>query len=467
MSQANLKITRRHFLAGAGAGLAAAAMVPSGMSRAFAATPKLAVPTVTYGTDAGLGPYLSPWFKTFNKEYSNAHAALALLASYYPDIEARLAAGGKGIDACFTDPGYAETWYQNGWIRALDGFPGLAQVNADVLPQSLLPDMFATDGKQIGIPYYNGTQIFAYNEQLLHKVSPTVPTTWAEVTSLCAELKKAGVESPMLAFWDKDFNTIVYVFMAYCASQGMTSAFDKSAHNLPTLQNSPVAEEVLNLWVSWYKKGYVTADVLSATSTINAGIFAAGKSAFSVTTTQWIKPWQTTAGNASHGVTKVALIPGTTHKTQTDVDGYHITSWSPNASEAWELIKYLAWRNPQAGNHYTVPTGYLLADFGLTAPYKGLLESPAVPAAMSYLDYSVYKTQLAQAVNLFYPADRQPWFAGWMTTMASSLQSAIIGQSSIKSGTCLGDRVRKGPSQGVKYANLRLAGWGPGALRPW
>jgi ABC-type glycerol-3-phosphate transport system substrate-binding protein len=439
-------MNRKRFLAASGVALAAAT-APSAFARTLKTTRRASVPTVTYGTDAGLGPYLSPWFKAFNSEYSNAHGSLALFGSYYPDVEARLAAGGKGIDVVFSDPGYAETWYKNGWIRPLDGLPGLAELNADVLPVDLRKDLYATDGKQISIPYYNALRLFAYNEQLLHKVSKTVPTSWDEVTTLLGQLKSAGVESPYCAFWNKDFNTIVYTFLAHCASDGMTDAFDSSPHNLPILDKSSVAHEVMNRWISWYKNGYVSGDIVSSSYTTISGLFAAGKSAFTDYSGQEIKPWQTTKSNASYGQTKIALMPGKTQGTLTDTSTYHITTASQNVPEAWELAKFLSWRDPKKASQYTVPIGYLLDDFGLTAPYKGLLGGRAVAKSLSFLDLSIYKQQSSKATNLLYPADRQPWFSGWMTTMASALQSAIIGQTSVDGAF----------AQGSSYAKAHLA----------
>ncbi len=444
MSNTTSVISRRRFIGATGAGLAAVA-VPSVVTKAAKAA---TLPTVTYGTDAGLGPNLAPWFRTFNSQYKNAHAALALFSSYYPDVQARLAAGGKGLDVVFTDPGFAETWYQNGWIQPLDGLPGLAELNKDVVPTSLKKDLLATDGKQISIPYYNSLQLFTYNDQLLRKVSHTVPTTWAQVTEMCGELKKAGVESPYCAFWNKDFNTIVYQFLTHCASDGMTTAFDSSPHNLPILGKSDVAREVMERWIMWYKNGYVSADIVSSSYTTIAGLFAAGQSAFSDYSTQEIKPWATMKGQASTGHTRVAIMPGRTHHTLTDTSTYHITASSQNKELAWELMKYLSWRNKDKG--YTVPIGYLLDDFGLTAPYQGLLNGAAVHKALSFLDVSIYKKQSQLSSNLLYPADRQPWFAGWMTTMASALQSAIIGQMTPKAAFAQGLAYAKAHAKATK-----------------
>ena len=68
----------------------------------------------------------------------------------------------------------------------------------------------------------------------------------------------------------------------------------------------------------WYKKGYVSADIVSSSYTTIAGLFAAGQSAFSDYSTQEIKPWATMKGQASTGHTRVAIMPGRTHRP----DGY-------------------------------------------------------------------------------------------------------------------------------------------------
>ena len=135
-------------------------------------------------------------------------------------LETKFAAGAPGIDMVLADPGYANYWYESGWTQALDGLPGLAQINADMSIPSLKPDLISSDGKQMAIPYYNGTVLFAYNKALLSKYDVAPPTTWAEFTAACTKMKKAGLDYPFAAFWDADFGIVFYNFLAHCAVRG-------------------------------------------------------------------------------------------------------------------------------------------------------------------------------------------------------------------------------------------------------
>ena len=382
--------------------------------------------TVTYATDATLGPLLTPFFKRFDKEYAPLKAGLSLLSGSYETLMAtRFAGGGKGVDMVFSDPGYAEFWYKSGWIQPLDGLPGLKALNDDIAGSSLKAELHASDGKQIAIPYYSGLDLFVYNKSLLANNNLTPPTTWDELTTACTTLKKAGLQFPFSPFWDKDFAFIFSTFLSHCASEGMKSAFDANLE--PTFDKSPIALHVLERWRKWYQMGFVSSDVLTGNYTAVQNLFSAGKSAFGHGTLQFVKPWQTTKNTPAFGNTEIALMPGKTHTSVTSLSLYHMTTATQDREATWELMKYLSWRDSKSKNAYAVPYGYLVKAFALTAPYKGLLKSPEVKRAFNFLDFKVLQQQSANAASLYYPADRAVWFTGFQNKFSSLLQDAVLG----------------------------------------
>ena len=431
----NRKLSRRDFIATSsllGAGVLIAPKLEGlghSVGQPRLAHPRVAAATVTYATDASLGPLLTPVINQFNSEYRPLRAQLSLIPTDYETvIQTKLEAGAGGIDVVFSNAGYAEFWYESGWTRALDGFPGLASLNADIDPPSLKQDLFSSkDGKQIALPYYSNTLLFTYNKSLLAKHGVTVPTTWSEFTAACEKLQKAGLDHPFAPFWDSDFGNTVFQFFAHCASQGMTKAF--AANKEPIYDTSPIALEVLAQWQEWFKKGIVASDVLTSDYTSVAGQFNAGQAAFAVASGQFVKPWATTKGTPVYRNTAIALMPGTTHGTFTEMATYMMAKATSNPDNAWELMRFLSWRDPKDGNAYVTPTDYLLKAFGLFAPYKGLLSEPETVKLMDFLDFGVYKKQAGLAQNLLYPADHAAWFAGWQTVMASELQAAILGHT--------------------------------------
>lgn len=385
--------------------------------------------TITYVTDSSLGPLIAPFVSIFNKQFSPLKAQLSLIPTDYETVmETKFAAGAPGIDMVLADPGYANYWYESGWTQALDGLPGLAELNADMAVPSLKPDLISGDGKQMAIPYYNGTILFTYNKSLLAKNDIAPPTTWAEFTAACKKLKKAGVEYPYAAFWDADFGLIFYNFLAHCASEGLTTGFDSKTLE-PTFDTNPIAISVLEQWQEWFKLGFVSTDVLASTYSSVSGLFSAGKAAFSTADTQFVKPWQTTKGTPAYGNTEIALMPGKTHATMTFMAVYAMTKSAQDRDATWEFMKFMAWRDSKQNNEYVVPFGYLVEGFGLTAPYKGLLAENRVKKAFSFLDYSVYLKQSKLAQAMLFPVDRASWFTGFQTAIGAALQSAIVGHT--------------------------------------
>ncbi len=428
------RFSRRELLMRGGA-LGASALVAPLLARQGsgllngAVRPQATTTTVTYCTDSSLGPLIQPFVTTFNKQFAPLSAQLSLIPTDYETVlETKFAAGAPGIDMVLADPGYANYWYESGWTQALDGLPGLAQINADMSIPSLKPDLISSDGKQMAIPYYNGTVLFAYNKALLSKYDVAPPTTWAEFTAACTKMKKAGLDYPFAAFWDADFGIVFYNFLAHCASEGMTTGFNASTLE-PTFDTNPIAISVLEQWQEWFSKGFVAPDILASTYTSVSNLFSAGKAAFSLADNQFVKPWQVTKGTPAYGNTKIALMPGTTHGTMTFMAVYAMTKSTPHREATWEFMKFMAWRDSKQQSQYVVPYGYLVEDFGLTAPYKGLLAEPNVRAAFSFFDYDVFVKQSSLAQAMLFPVDRASWYTGFQTYIGTQLQAAVVGQT--------------------------------------
>jgi len=349
--------------------------------------------------------------------------------NYHNVMQTKFAAGGQGIDMMFANSGYAEHWYKSGWTRAINGLPGLGALNADIDPQGLKADNFSiSDHKQIAIPYYTGIPLFVYNKDIVSKNNIAIPTTWDEFTAACTKLQQAGITHPFAAFWDADSANVGRSFFTHCASEGLKSLFTDKLE--PTYDTSPIALEVLERWVGWFKQGIVSPSVLTSDYTGVAGLFNSGQAAFSQVQGQFVKPWATTKGTPVYGNTAIAMLPGKTHATFTEMAQYLMAAKTPDPQATWELMKYLAWRDVKSKNRYVVPIGYLEHNFGLTAPYKGALESPLTRKELSYVDYDILRKQTELAENLMFPADHAPWFTGWyQTALGTALQSAIIGKT--------------------------------------
>ncbi len=289
----------------------------------------------------------------------------------------------KNIDICFSDPGYQELWYDNGWIQALDGLPGLDKVNADINNPLILADLKSSkDGKQIALPYYTSGFLLHYIEPSLAKARIPVPTNWDEFEVACAKLKRDGLyDTPYAAFWDTDFNEAAYTLISSACGNGLKQLFDQKTA-APTFDTDPIMIDMLARFRRWYKAGYVPTESLGSDYTSVNNVYAGGKAAFTVQDAEAVLAWNTPSSSKVAGKTKMAIMPGRTHNSMVWVSKWHMTSTTPNRDDAWELMRFLAWKD-KYGQYY-VPINVLVGQFGVQAPWKGLKNDAAYKKAQHY-----------------------------------------------------------------------------------
>ncbi len=79
--------------------------------------------------DASLGPLFKPYVDDFNKRYHPLSLGTSYVTSDYAGTtNTQLAGGGVDYDVLFTDAGYAQLWFDTGWIQKLGDFPGAAEL---------------------------------------------------------------------------------------------------------------------------------------------------------------------------------------------------------------------------------------------------------------------------------------------------------------------------------------------------
>lgn len=379
--------------------------------------------------DAAVASIFKPAIDQFNKEYAPLSVRFSGIAQNYEQVlQQRFAAGSADVDVCFSDPGYQELWYENGWIQPLDGLPGIDQLNADINNPDILKDLQSSkDGKQIALPYYTSGFMLHYIQPSLEKAGIATPTTWDEFEAACAKLKKDGVyATPYAAFWDKDFYQSAFTLISCAMGNGMTQLFDASAH--PTFDTDPVMIDMLTRFRRWYKAGYVPTESLGSDYTAVNNVYAGGKAAFTINDAEAVQAWNTPSSSKVVGQTKMALMPGATHNTMTTVAKWHMTSTTPNRGDAWELLKFLSWKDKHGA--YYVPITVLVGGFGVQAPWKGLASDPAYKKALSFpgMDFAVLQQQVSLGKVAMYPADRESWFSGFMNLLTTNIQLGVLGQ---------------------------------------
>jgi multiple sugar transport system substrate-binding protein len=390
--------------------------------------------------DAGLGPLFKPYVDDFNKRYHPLSLGTAYVtADYAGTTNTQLAGGGVDYDVLFTDAGYAQLWVDNGWIQKLDDFSGAAELTRTWEP-GVLEENTATDGSLMTLPYYRRIEVFVYNDEHLGKIRATPPTSWDQLIEQCRELKAKKVSAtPYSPFWTADFNMFWVELVTECFSDGSGPMFDGNLQ--PVFADDPVVAATLERWRTMYREQLVPQDIFTTSYGDLANIYAGGKSTFTIRYGPQVKGFRDPKSSQVAGVSRNALIPGTTRDTFAGGAQWCMTSASRNKPQAWTLLNYLAAKDKD-GAYYT-PTHLVALDLGLLTPYAAVNDDPQVRTSwQKWADTDLLAQQLKKSRSLGKVVN-QPWYGEFQTTATAALQDVVRGKKEVKDGlTAAADFVR-------------------------
>jgi multiple sugar transport system substrate-binding protein len=103
----------------------------------------------------------------FEKLYDENVSYELVPGDYHPVVETKML-GGQHIDMMYCEEDHVTRWHSAGWVRDLEGLPGVDAIKSGLLPVSL-ESLSLPDGKLAGLPYYAGHNAFIYNEDHLGK----------------------------------------------------------------------------------------------------------------------------------------------------------------------------------------------------------------------------------------------------------------------------------------------------------
>jgi multiple sugar transport system substrate-binding protein len=95
-------------------------------------------------------------------------------------------------DAFYVRDMYLGAWFEAGWLRPIDGMPGLAELNKEMYPYNR--EALFYKGKQFGTPYYGDIYIYMYDKKAVARAGITkTPVTLDQLKAAALEVKKAGI----------------------------------------------------------------------------------------------------------------------------------------------------------------------------------------------------------------------------------------------------------------------------------
>ena len=119
------------------------------------------------------------------------------------------------------------------------------------------------DGLMYTMPLSKSTEVLYYNKTFFEANGLTVPTTWAELEQVCAQIKKIDPNSIPLGY-DSEGNW----FITMCEQYGSDYTSATGDH---FLFNNETNRNFIKMFREWYEKGYLTTQTLYGAYT--SGLF--------------------------------------------------------------------------------------------------------------------------------------------------------------------------------------------------
>lgn len=359
-------------------------------------------------------------FAAENDEEVNVHIIPNI--GYVPALQTKMM-GGVRMDVMYNFRWNQLRFYNVGWAKDLSDFDQADAILEDIVP-SARGAYQSPDGKLISLPYFSAPFISMYNPTLLQKAGyDHYPATKEELYQMCVDLKAQGVNSPYVAYWNKDF--IDRYFFIYLISEGI-EVFDSQFN--PTFQNDPMTKEVFQWWVKMYQEGLTTPTILTDGPSEGAISIQEGRSAFFNLHHYFLKGIQESGAPEGKNIIVAPQIPGKTGTTLHIGEVLQMGGNTPDPQRAWNLLKFYSWKN--AAGDYHVPRTWALAS-GLLVPYTGFFESKEIQDSFKkWIDWDLL-IEIIEERSKIEPVRMQVWYPDWRTESANILHNMLLKKVSV------------------------------------
>ena len=234
----------------------------------------------TMGTN--LSTVLDDYIVEFNKLYPNIHVSWEAIGSYddvRDQISTQIFVGSQpNIAYCYPD--HVALYNMAGAVATLDNLIDskieTKRADGTTEPLGLTAEQKAdfiegyyNEGKQFGdglmytMPLSKSTEVLYYNKTFFDQNGIKVPTTWAEMEQVCAQIKAIDPNSIPLGY-DSEANWFITMCEQY--NSPYTSATEPHY-----LFNNEKNIEFVKMFRDWYQKGYLTTQKLYGAYT--SGLF--------------------------------------------------------------------------------------------------------------------------------------------------------------------------------------------------
>jgi multiple sugar transport system substrate-binding protein len=415
-------LSRRSFLQGSAAGLAAATTLGR-VPRASADAP-IYFETWSAAVDTVKGHIAAFETKTGLKVmYSNTP-----FAQYRETLITKFV-GNAPIDTLWVSDSWLPEWAEAGWINPVDQYKALTKYNSDV--EQFCVDSMTYKGKQYGITYYTDFMGFIVNDAILQKAGiKNPPTTWAEVREQAKIIKAKGLsEYPLLVGMTQE-TWLIEFMSALVFSHGGRFTDEKGDAVMQDSKDGAI--EALTMLVDCVHKDKTLSPSCVETGEL-AGLksFLSGQHAFGLIPKYRLRTLNDPKQSQIADHAKLVMMPKGEKGSHATVGWMRFYGMTPraqaNAEHVADTVKLMEWFGGKADGEYKFQK-LLFNDVGAGFGVKSLFDDPEMRAAYkAYGDVDMIRKQqnLARKKDVV-----TPWFGEWQDVNGSAWQQALLGKLS-------------------------------------
>ena len=228
----------------------------------------------TMGTN--LAPILEAYIAEFNKLYPNITIESVNVGGY-DDVRDQIATEiteGNQPNIAYCYPDHVALYNLAQAVTTLDSLIDHPELGLTAEQKADFIEGYYNEGKQFGdglmytLPMSKSTEVLYYNKTFFEANNLKVPTTWAEMEALCAQIKTIDPNCIPLGY-DSEANWFITMTEQY--GNPYTSASGEEHFLFDNDKN----KEFVKMFRDWYQKGYVTTQEIYGAYT--SGLFVADK----------------------------------------------------------------------------------------------------------------------------------------------------------------------------------------------
>lgn len=366
--------------------------------------------------------FLNDWTAT-----SGVPVNLSLIPNvgYGPAIQTRLQGGGI-LDVFYNFTYNSGKFVDQGWARDIADLPGAADMLADMFEPARARHQLP-DGRVVSAPYFSAAHVLHYNEKHLADNGLTVPTTLQEQYDAAKKLKDAGIASPYVAYWIKEF--CEEYLMAYLLAEGITP-FDDAGN--PVFADDPKTQGMLEWWNAMFQDKLTTETMLTDDPIKLATLMATGDSSFYVLHHYFLKiirDMDAATSPSKDDVTIAYRMPGAKGDTLQMGEVIQMGTQASGRSldDAWDLMKFYGWKD-DSGELRTFKAWAAAA--ALACPYPAFFEDADVKASFGDFYDMAALSDVFASKSAVVGSRSMPWYQPFQVKVGERIHAMLLGQAS-------------------------------------